>query len=62
MREKYQNVKLQKRLARHGKEYDFYKWTFDIPPSMIEEIGWEKLAGSEFTCKIQGKRLMIEKK
>lgn len=54
-------MKLKYNLSRKDKNTgkEFYRWDFTIDPEFIEQLGWKK--GQEFSCKIQGKKLIIEK-
>ena len=51
-------MKLQKQVSRviDGKEY--YKWVVIIPPSHIEQLGWDE--GMELTSEVRGNAIIIK--
>lgn len=53
-------MKLQKQLSRKIGNTEYAKYVLVVPPTTIQELGWKE--GEELVFKIQGKRLIIEKR
>lgn len=50
-------MKLQKQLSREVEGEEYHKWTIVLPPSQIEELGWEE--GEELESVVEGDRLVL---
>lgn len=53
-------MKVQKRLNRKVGNKEYAKWEVDIPPSVIEEVGWKD--GMELDVDVKEDRVVLKPK
>ncbi len=53
-------MKVQKRLNRKVGNKEYAKWEVDIPPSIIEEVGWKD--GTELDVDIKDRSVVLRPK
>jgi len=51
-------MRLQKQVSRQVGDSEYLKWTIIVPPSQVEELGWNE--GEELESYVKGKTLLVK--